>query len=36
VPNSRDDWAVLIGNFDADGDFIEATDVHAHLLQACG
>jgi hypothetical protein len=36
LPNSRDDWAVLIGNVDADGDFIEATDVHAHLLQACG
>jgi len=36
LPNSRDDWAVLIGDFDADGDFIEATDVHAYLLQACG
>jgi predicted AlkP superfamily pyrophosphatase or phosphodiesterase len=36
LPTSRDDWAVLIGNVDADGDFIEATDVHTHLLQACG
>ena len=36
LPASRDDWAVLIGNVDTDGDFIEATDVHAYLLQACG
>ncbi|MBT3468375.1 MAG: alkaline phosphatase family protein [Opitutae bacterium] len=36
LPANRDDWAVLIGDIDTESDFIEATDVHAYLLQACG
>ena len=36
LPANQDDWAVLIGDIGTESDFIEATDVHAYLLQACG